>query len=341
MRYSKIRYAVAAAASLSLLTSCNGGTTQATPFAAESRLQGKRATSSCPCLYVANAGGNSVTVYASGATGDEAPIQDIQGAATGLSSPTGVAVDAEGNLYVSNFASSSVTVYAADASGDASPVQTIAGNSTQLHEPSAIALSPVNGDIYVENYYSTGSSANGSVTIYPQSANGNVSPSAAIGGSSTKLRTEYGIALDSSGNLYVANQDDVTIYDAGSTGNVAPSRTIEGTRTKLDNAEGITLDPAANIYVTNIASPPHGALTVYPSGSNRNVRPTQYLKGGHTRLDAPIGIALDANGDTYLANADRSSITVFAMGASGNVAPINTIKGRRTLLSGVRGVAIH
>lgn len=39
----------------------------------------KHASTSCPCLYAVNQGGNSVTVYASGATANAMPIQASAG----------------------------------------------------------------------------------------------------------------------------------------------------------------------------------------------------------------------------------------------------------------------
>jgi hypothetical protein len=69
-----------------------------------------------------------------------------------------------------------------------------------------------------------------SITIYLAGSNGNASPSSTISGVSTGLAVPYGIALDSSGNIYVANDgstigisDSVTVYAPGSSGNAAPA----------------------------------------------------------------------------------------------------------------------
>ena len=52
--------------------------------------------------YVTNFNNNSVTEYATGATGNAAPIRTIVGAGTGLSGPVGAALDATGTLYIAN-----------------------------------------------------------------------------------------------------------------------------------------------------------------------------------------------------------------------------------------------
>ncbi len=84
-----------------------------------------------------------------------------------------------------------------------------------------------NGNLYVADFSSS------TVTVYPAGSDGNVAPSATIGGPNTGLNTPDGIALDASGNIYVANFSSatVTVYPAGSNGNVAPSATIGGPNT--------------------------------------------------------------------------------------------------------------
>lgn len=154
-----LKYMLAAVTAISLLSSCAGSSTPTTPpgFQQNQSRPGKRATSPCPCLYVANLtnrDGYSVTVYAEGATGDATPIQDISGSNTGLDFPNDVAVDASGNIYVANGGnaySNSVTVYAAGATGNVAPIQDISGSMTGLVYPSGLALNPLNGDIYVAN----------------------------------------------------------------------------------------------------------------------------------------------------------------------------------------------
>ena len=62
------------------------------------------------------------------------------GASTGLNGPTGIALDAAGNLYVANTLGNSITVYAPGASGDAAPVATISGGHTGLNGPIGITF---------------------------------------------------------------------------------------------------------------------------------------------------------------------------------------------------------
>jgi hypothetical protein len=71
------------------------------------------------------------------------------------------------------------------------------------------------------------------------------------------IGTVKGIALDSAGNIYVANGNTGNVtpgileFSAGSMGNVAPIRTISGSATTMGGVGNISLDAAGNIYLIN------------------------------------------------------------------------------------------
>jgi len=277
-------------------------------------------------LYVANEDVDSVTVYPPGATGNSAPIATIGGASTGLENPTGITLDSNGNIYVANAGSldgdpDSVTVYAAGSNGNVTPTATITGAATGLAYPTAITLdSSVN--IYVANSASQFGGVD-SITVYPAGSNGNAQPASTISGTGTGLAVPYAIALDSSGNIYAANDgstigvsDSVTVYAPGSNGNVAPESTISGSSTALDSPGGIAIDSGGNLYVTNDNSVYGGvdSITVYAPGSNGNAVPSATLFA--LGLDTPSGIVVDSGGNLYVANdgstdGDVDTITVY------------------------------
>ncbi len=58
-----------------------------------------------------NTNDNSVTIYSAGSTGNAAPsFATISGSNTGLGEPTGIALDAVGNIYVANSLEGTVTI---------------------------------------------------------------------------------------------------------------------------------------------------------------------------------------------------------------------------------------
>lgn len=185
-------------------------------------------------IYVA-VSPESILVFAPGASGNVAPIRVITGQGSGLATPIGIALDANGDLYVANETAGStgigsVTEYAPGASGAAAPVATIAGSSTLIAEPRGLALS--NGSIYVVN----GLPGSTSITLYPQGANGNVAPTRTISGPNTMLAGPNGVAVDATGAIYVTNDASpafITVYSSGAGGNAAPVQTIAGSATGL------------------------------------------------------------------------------------------------------------
>ena len=305
----------------------------------------KRRKASCPCLYVANRNTSAVTVYPITATGNVKPLQEIRGPRTGLSYPHDVAVDASGNIYVSNTGNWSVTVYRPGATGDAKPLETIKGPKTELAFPIGVAIDSVNGDIYVSNNRLS-SYGNGSVTIYPPGADGDVSPIGIIEGSGTSLVFPNCLALDAAGNIYVNNRYNyITYYPAGTTGDASPTRTIAGSLTKLDLPTQVAVDSSQNIYVANDDG---NSATVYAAGANGNVAPIQDIHGGRTTIAGPFGTAVDGDGNIYVANiyskgakSIQGRVTVYAAGSNGNVRPIRAVEGDRTDLAWPTGIAIH
>ena len=276
-------------------------------------------------LYVANEFGNSITVYAPGASGNATPTATIAGGNTGLNFPFGMARDGAGNIYVANAGSSTINVYAAGASGNATPTATIAGANTGLRSPAGMALDGA-GNIYVTNFNAS------SITVFAAGASGNATPTATIAGGNTGLTFPIGMARDGAGNIYVTNpsSNSITVYAAGAIGNASPTATIAGGNTGLNSPFGIALDGAGNIYVTDRNS---NSITVYAAGASGNASPAATIAGGNTGLNGPIGIALDGAGNIYVTNPNGNSITVYAAGASGNATPTATIVGGNAGLS--------
>jgi hypothetical protein len=83
-------------------------------------------------VYVANAGGNSITEYRQSDDGDAIPMRDIVGPLTGLDMPRAVTVNSLGEVFVVNSGNDTITVYPSGADGNAAPVRTIAGPKTHL-----------------------------------------------------------------------------------------------------------------------------------------------------------------------------------------------------------------
>jgi len=237
---------------------------------------------------------------------------------------------------------SSVIAYEPGRNGDVAPDAVIGLVLTA----SDIAIDAI-GKTYVAN-----DSIN-TISIFAPTAAGEEPPIATIRGGNTGLDSPEGIALDASGNIYVANFGSydryvgkVTVYPTGSEGNAVPIATISGMKTGLHASSDIAVDSVGRIYVTNggvlgdVAS-----VTVYAPGSDGDVAPIATISGSKTGLHWPQGIAVDAMGRIYVANAGghpglTASVTVYRRGSHGDVAPIATIRGEASGIGSAQGVAV-
>ena len=188
-------------------------------------------------LYVANATGVRVTVYAANATGNVTPIRTISGSSTGLRSPFGVAVDGTGRLYVSNTTGDTITEYAAGANGNVAPVARIGGSATGLAAPRGLALDHA-GQLWVLN-------SDGTVREFTAAASGNAAPITTL--SAVRLDFATHIAFDSAGHLFVSGGQGSTSlveeFAAGATGGDAPIATLGGVHTGLGSVAGLAILP--------------------------------------------------------------------------------------------------
>ena len=306
----------------------------------------------------------SIEMFSAGSNGNVSPALSITGADTGLSFPAAIALDSGGSIYVLNSSVQpsgipSVTTYPAGSSGDAVPSATITSNFTGIYGAYGVALDSV-GNIYVINedlsvgiaIYAAGSYANG------------VPPVSTIAGGNTGLGTPVGIAVDSSNNVFVLDTSDIKMYSAGSVGNISPAATINLNSLGNNIPTGIAVDPGGNLYVTSargmrcrrgrschyIGAP---SVAVYPAGSNGSVNPSALISGPHTGLGTPLAVAVDHNGNIYVANEGASkctrtscgptvpgNVSVYASGSTGDIKPIATIGGADTGLVFPYGIAL-
>ena len=225
-----------------------------------------------------------ILVYAPGASGTATPFRTIAGASTGLSVLNesfvyALALDSTGNIYVSSYVNvggilyPGVSIFSAAANGNVAPTNVIAGSATTISGffPTQIAVDSAS------HVYTAGGSLPqpDSILIFNSSAPGNGPPTSSIAGSNTMIEDVVGIALDSAGNIYVANGNagvstpSILVFSAGSTGNVAPIRTISGSATTMITAGNLSVDSDGNVYVVDLSD-----ILKFGPTSSGNVPPT-------------------------------------------------------------------
>jgi sugar lactone lactonase YvrE len=264
----------------------------------------------------------SVAAFPLNANGNVTPAFSIAGNATGLSAPTGVAFDGAGELVVSNSGNGSITIYSQGASGNATPARVLMGATTTIAFPGPISAD-ASGKIYSSNFPNR-------LLVFAAGANGNTAPAQTI--TATGMSTITGIAVDSSGNIYVSdsNASAVFVFANNANGLSTPIHKITG----VTNAMGVALDGANNLYVALFLA---NSVSVFPPGADGAATPSRTF-ATDTSQEA---IAVDAAGTTFVAPCvGFGTIEKFAAGASGNVTPLTTITGLNTTLNCPMGLAL-
>jgi sugar lactone lactonase YvrE len=277
-------------------------------------------------------------IYGSGGfAGDSGPATSAE-----LNMPFGVAFDAAGNFYIADSTNNRIRKVTLGTG----VITTVAGNGTAytyagdggpatsaaLNSPDGVALDSA-GNIYIAD---SGNSVIRKVTV----ATGIITTVAGTGvkgfsgdtgpATSAQLSTPYGIALDSAGNLYIADSGNGRVRKVtASTGIITTvagnvPAYYPGTMTQMPAGDGgaatsssilepfgLAFDPSGNLYISDTAaaqirkvSASTGIITTY-AGTNTNGGLGGSTGDGGPATSALIdnaGIALDKAGNLYIAD---------------------------------------
>jgi sugar lactone lactonase YvrE len=180
---------------------------------------------------------------------------------------------------------------------------------------------------------------------FAASASGNVAPIATLGAGATGLDDCNGLAVSSSGNVFMSSfgrdtgyKPSIFVWKSGAGTNAAPFRTIVGHATGLQSTAGSAFDSGGKLFVSTGYS---DTIEVFAPASNGNAAPLRTIAGANTGLSYPPNIAIDpATDNVWAANESNDSLTEYAHSAQGNAAPLVTIKGSKTKLNNPYGVAV-
>jgi len=101
-------------------------------------------------------------------------------------------------------------------------LHTISGSKTGIVHPAGVAFGP-GGTIVVANAVQ-----NGGILEFAAGADGNVAPVRTLAGTATFLSEPFGVAVDSAGEVWVADNghDAIYIFGPNASGNTPPVRFI-------------------------------------------------------------------------------------------------------------------
>jgi hypothetical protein len=228
----------------------------------------------------------------------------------GLSNGQLLAVDGTGNIWVPN-AMDPGTLSEFDPTGAVlSGAHGFSGGGLSLPLQVAIDL---NGNVWAGNtgLYSVSEHTKGGVAL------------SGTGFTSAGMHAPYSIALDAAGHVFTANGNS-TVTELSSSGTLLAQIANGG----LNVGYSIAIDDGQNIWVADagtLLSP--GAMV---SEFNNNGTPVAASSAGLTGggLAGPVGIAIDATGNAWVANSDKAAVSELSssgtpLSGSGYVTPAN------------------
>ncbi len=278
--------------------------------------------------------GGAVTTFA-GTPGSL--VTDGTGTAAGFRGPTGIAVDAAGNLYVSDISQTIRKIT------PAAVVTTIAGGvdipgrvdgngaAARFNNPLGLTVDSSGVVTLVSAAFVRRITPAGEVSTVAGAPGGG---SADGTGTNASFSTPRGVVLDSAGNLFVTDTDNHTIRKitpaavvttfAGAAGQ-AGSTDATGTAARFNTPRGIGIDSANNLYVADGGN--HTLRKISPAGVVTTLAGSAGLagsadgSGAAARFDQPRGVAVDRDGNVFVIDYNNQTIRrVTPAGAVSTVA---------------------
>jgi len=297
--------------------------------------------------------GYGAETYSGGYSGDGGPATAAE-----LYYPSGIAIDASGNIYIADNGNS--LIRKVDTSGI---ISTIAGNkflgwgysgdggpatAAQLYYPTDVAVD-ASGNLYItdfENQVVRKVNTAGIITTIAGNGYGAGKYSGGYSGDggpaiAAELNYPNGLAIDAFGNIYIADYGNNVIRKvnrAGIISTVAGNFSLAGgysgdggpaTAAALSNPMDLVVDVSGNMYIADGSN--NVIREVSSAGIISTVAGNFALGGGYSgdggpataaTLLGPDGIAVDASGNLYIADVSNNVIRkVGGLGATYSATP--------------------
>ncbi|MDP9080630.1 MAG: NHL repeat-containing protein [Bacteroidota bacterium] len=276
-------------------------------------------------IYVADYGNNLIrkitpagVVSTLAGSGNQGQINAI-GALASFNQPTGIAVDASGNVYVGDAGNNRIRlitpagVVTTLAGSDSTGYTDGPGATAAFFHPEGVALD-ASGSVYVADA--------GNGLIRKVKPDGTVSTFAgnSVGTTAANIFSNpTGVAVDGSGNVFVANFINNNILKINAAGavsafagsGVAGADNGQDTTATFSFPNSVAVDAANNLYVADgvnnlIRKITPGGLVSTLAGSG--IAGSADSTGTKASFDGPSGLAVDAAGNVYVADSNNNLI---------------------------------
>jgi sugar lactone lactonase YvrE len=248
-----------------------------------------------------------------------------------FNTPSGLAIDAAGNLYVADTGNNRIRKMSTQG-----VVTTIAGDGTagyadgpasqaKFDGPIGVAVDK-SGNVFVADSYNDRVrmiSPEGQVTTLA----GAKGPGYADGPAATALfDTPCGLALAADGSVMVADTGNHQLRRISSAGNVSTMQAVfpgETSATQFSSVTGLALTHDGFLYVTE--SDPGRVTQIAPDGRARTIAANGFgFPNVRDRFNEITGIAIDREGDLYVADSGNYLIRKLSTNKADTSASANT-----------------
>ena len=274
-----------------------------------------------------------ISMLLAGGAAAQAPVNGVQATTVPLSLPGGLAYDSLGNLYIAATNDHVVRVVS-----PAGVINTFAGTgaqgfsgdggaatSAQLDSPAGVAVDASNNVYIADTHNNRVREVLASSGVINTIAGTGAAGFGGDGGAATSALLNYptAVAVDSAGNVYIADTDNHRIREIKS-GNIS---TVAGdgeqfysgdgglaTAAGLDSPNGVAVDSSFNIYIgdthnqrVRLVTFTTGIISTF-AGTGVKTYTSDGVAANSSALARPRGLAISPNGTLLIADSDNDRV---------------------------------
>lgn len=280
---------------------------------------------------------------------------DGTGAAARFNGPNGIGMDSSGNLYIADTSNAivrkvttgaAVTTFAgaAEVKGNTNGI----GSAASFQGPMGVVVDS-SGNVYVSDNQShviRKITSSGSVSIFAGAADSSGTTNSTNTPTNARFNQPEGLAMDSSGNIYVADKGNAVIRMINpSTGAVTTFAGTMGvqsyyngslTSSNFNQPTAVAVDSSGNVYVADTGNQVirkiSGSLVSTIAGIPSN---SGYAdgSGATAKFSSPQGLTVDTSGNLYVADTGNHVIRKIVISSM----QVSTLAGNNTSMGGADG----